>query len=186
MKPWQSGQIQGIVRFRDRVWNVCSRATDASVDEETNRLLHKTVKKLTHDYEALSFNTAISALMVLTNHLGALAEVPKAAAETLALLIAPMAPHLGEELWKSFGHPASLAYAAWPSYDEALTVDDVIELPVQVNGKVRGRVMLSRTASEADAKTAAMGAEGVPLFTDGKTVKKFIYVPGKIVNLVVG
>ncbi|MBL8741224.1 MAG: leucine--tRNA ligase, partial [Myxococcales bacterium] len=108
VKPWQSGQIQGIVRFRDRVWNVCSRATDVAVDSETNRLVHKTTKKLTHDYEALSFNTAISALMVLTNHLGSLPEVPKAAAETLALLISPMAPHLGEEIWSHLGHPTTL------------------------------------------------------------------------------
>jgi leucyl-tRNA synthetase len=186
VKPWQSGQIQGIVRFRDRVWNVCSRAENVPVDEETNRLVHKTIKKLTHDYEALSFNTAISALMVLTNHLGSLPAVPKAAAETLALLISPMAPHLGEEVWKDLGHTGSLAYATWPAFDDALTIDDVIELPVQVNGKVRGRVTLSRSASEADAKAAAMGADGVPLFTEGKTVKKFIYVPGKIVNLVVG
>ena len=124
--------------------------------------------------------------MVLTNHLGALPAVPKAAAETLALLISPMAPHLGEEVWKDLGHTGSLAYEGWPSYDDALTIDDVIELPVQVNGKVRGRVTLSRNASEADAKAAALGADGVSLFIEGKTVKKFIYVPGKIVNLVVG
>jgi leucyl-tRNA synthetase len=124
--------------------------------------------------------------MVFTNHLQGLAAVPKEALSALTLLISPFAPHLGEELWQRLGHEKSLAYAPWPSYDEALCVDDVIETAVQINGKVRGRVMLPRTATEEDARAAALSAEGVAAYTAGKSIKKFIYVPGKIINVVVG
>jgi leucyl-tRNA synthetase len=190
VKPWQSSQIQGVVRFRDRLWALCHKPLVAEIDAETKKLLHKTIKKVTSDIEALAFNTAISAMMVLVNHLTGAEKVPREAAEALALLVSPFAPHLGEELWKELGHGAdcggTLAYVAWPTYDEALCIDDVIELPVQVNGKVRGRVSLARNASEEDAKKAALAAEGVGAFVEGKQVKKFIYVAGKIANLVVG
>jgi leucyl-tRNA synthetase len=186
VKPWQSSQIQGVVRFRDRVWAACTKPVAEASDDETRRLVHRTIQKVTSDVDALSFNTAISAMMVLTNHLTGLAEIPREAAESLTLLLAPFAPHLAEELWKRLGHGESLAHHAWPSFDPALCVDDVVELAVQVNGKVRGRVRLARDASEADARAAALAAEGVAAFTDGKTVKKFVYVPARIVNLVVG
>jgi leucyl-tRNA synthetase len=186
VKPWQSSQIQGVVRFRDRVWAACTKPVVEASDDETRRLVHRTIQKVTSDVEALSFNTAISAMMVLTNHLTGLPAIPREAAEALTLLLAPFAPHLCEELWKRLGHDESLAHHAWPSFDPALCVDDVVELAVQVNGKVRGRVRLARDASEADAKAAALAAEGVAAFTDGKSVKKFVYVPARIVNLVVG
>ncbi len=134
----------------------------------------------------MSFNTAISALMVLANHLTSLAAPPLEAMHALALLVSPFAPHLGEELWRLQGHESSLAHGPWPTWDEALCVDDEVEMAVQVNGKVRGRVTLPRAASEDVARTAALGAEGVGAYTSGKQVKKFIYVPGKIINLVVG
>ena len=149
VKPWQSAQIQGIVRFRDRIWALAQRAPGAAMDEATRRLLHKTIKKVSGDIEALSFNTAISAMMVLVNHLGSLEAPPLEAMRALALLLSPFAPHLGEELWRLQGHPRSLAHEAWPTWDEALCVDDEIEVAVQVNGKVRGRVTLARTASGA-------------------------------------
>jgi leucyl-tRNA synthetase len=156
------------------------------MDEVTRRLLHKTIKKVSHDYEAMAFNTAISAMMVLANHLGALPAVPREALAALTLLVAPLAPHLGEELWRLQGHPESLALGPWPTWDEALCIDDLIEMAVQVNGKVRGRVTLPRAASEDEARAAALAADGVGAHTAGKQVKKFIYVPGKIINLVVG
>ena len=104
----------------------------------------------------------------------------------LTLLVSPFTPHLGEDLWRGLGHDTSLAYEPWPTWDEALCVDDVIEVAVQVNGKVRGRVTLGRAASEDEARAAALAADGVGAYTAGKSVKKFIYVPGKIINLVVG
>ncbi|UQA61135.1 leucine--tRNA ligase [Polyangium aurulentum] len=186
VKPWQSAQIQGVVRFRDRLFSILTRPHAAAMDDATRRLLHKTIKKVTEDIEALSFNTAISAMMVLLNHLGSMPEPPREAALALTLLVSPLAPHVAEELWKLAGHDRSLALEAWPSFDPALCVDDVIEMAVQVNGKVRGRVVLPRAASEDDAKKAALEADGVGSYTSGKTLKKFIYVPGKIINLVVG
>jgi leucyl-tRNA synthetase len=186
VKPWQSGQINGVVRFRDRVFAVCTtKARGGALDDATRRLLHRTVKKVTSDVEGLSFNTAISAMMVLANHLHGLEQVPEEAARTLALLVSPFAPHLGEEVWRRLGNEESLAYAPWPTWDEALCVDDTVEIGVQVNGKVRGRVTVARAAAEADARALAEKAEGVSAFLDGKTVKKFVYVPGRIISFVV-
>ena len=186
VKPWQSGQIQGVVRFRDRVFATCTRPLSDEADEATRRLLHKTIKKVTGDVEGMAFNTAISAMMVLVNHLAAQPSPPREAVLALILLVSPFAPHLGEELWRLTGHEESLAYEPWPTYDEALTVDDVVEVPVQINGKVRGRVMLAKAASEGDARAAALAVDSVAGALGGKQVKKFIYVPGKIVNIVVG
>jgi leucyl-tRNA synthetase len=186
VKPWQSAQIQGIVRFRDKIFALGLRPAAEGVDEATRRLLHKTIKKVTQDIEAMSFNTAVSAMMVFANHLADLPAVPRPALLGLVQLLAPFAPHLAEELWRNCGNAASLAREPWPSFDDALCIDDVVEMAVQVNGKVRGRVVLPRAASEADARAAALAADGVGAHTAGKQVKKFIYVPGKIINLVVG
>ncbi len=185
VKPWQMAQISGVVRFRDRIWALLHKPIEDTIDDETKRLVHKTIKKVTSDIQAMSFNTAISAMMVLVNHFGEHKTTPREALTALSQLVAPFAPHLGEELWRRLGHEKSLAYEPWPAHDEALCVDDQIEMAVQVNGKVRGRVTLARAASEADARAAALAAEGVGVYTDGKTIKKFIYVPGKIINLVV-
>ncbi len=186
VKPWQMAQISGVVRFRDRLWALIHKPLEDAIDDETRRLLHKTIKKVTSDIQSMSFNTAISAMMVLVNHFGEHKTIPREAITALTQLVAPFAPHLGEELWRRLGHEKSLAYAPWPMHDEALCVDDQIEMAVQVNGKVRGRVTLAHNASEADAREAARTADGVSAYTEGKTIKKFIYVPGKIINLVVG
>lgn len=186
VKPWQTAQIQGIVRFRDRVWSLGQRPLTAAVDEATRRVVHRTIKKVTGDIDAMSFNTAISAMMILTNHLMDHKEMPREALSALALLISPFAPHMGEELWKRLGNTASLARAPWPTWDEALCKDDVIELPIQINGKVRGRVSAPAGAGEDVVKGLALAAEGIPAAIGGKAIKKFIYVPGKIVNIVIG
>jgi len=186
VKPWQSSQIQGVVRFRDRLYSILTRPLTDTIDDATRRLLHRTIKKVGEDISNLSFNTAISAMMVLLNHLASFKEVPREAAQGLALVVSPFAPHVAEEIWHLWGHEKSISLENWPSFDPALCVDDVIEMAVQVNGKVRGRVTLPVKASEDEAREAALAAEGVASFTTGKTIKKFIYVPGKIVNLVVG
>jgi leucyl-tRNA synthetase len=185
VKPWQSAQIQGVVRFRDRVYAVCTRPLVDAMGDETRRLMHKTIQKVGHDIEALAFNTAISAMMVYTNHLSSLPELPREAAEALVLLISPFAPHLAEELWSKLGHTESLALHPWPSFDAALTIDDEIELPVQVNGKVRDKLRMAREASEAQVREAALAADGVKAFVGDKPLKKLVYVPGRIVNIVV-
>jgi leucyl-tRNA synthetase len=188
VKPWQTSGIEGVRRFLDRVWNVTtgpSTPDPAAYDVATRRLVHKTLKKVTDDIVGLRFNTAISAMMILVRHLGTLDEVPLDALRTLALILSPFAPHLGEELWQRLGGTSSLAAVPWPEFDPALVKDDVVEIGVQVNGKLRGTITLPVDADEATAKAAALAEERVRLHVDGKTVKKFIYVKGKIVSFIV-
>ncbi len=188
MKPWQTSGLEGARRFLDRVWNVCTGALgdDASAyDDATRRLVHKTVKKVGDDIRAMHFNTAISAMMILVRHLGALPVVPREAARTFALLVSPFAPHLGEEIWERLGARDSLALEAWPSFDPLLVKDDVVEIGVQVNGKLRGVIQLAVSADEATARAAALGEPNVAAHVAGKTVKKVVYVPGKILNFIV-
>ena len=185
-KPWQTNGVIGVRRFLDRVYATCALATeDRPIDDETNRLLHKTIQKVGADIDGLRFNTAISAMMILVNRFAELDVVPKKAAETLVQLVAPFAPHLGEELWEKLGHTESLSTAPWPAFDPALVVDDEVEIGVQVNGKVRSRVKLRKDASEADARAAIAQDTAIVSHTKGKTEKKFLYVPGKIINIVV-
>jgi len=184
VKPWQTSQIQGVVRFRDRLFKVVTRGVVDGIDDETNKLVHKTIKKVTEDIDAMRFNTALAAMMELTNHVNGLKETPKLAAEALTLLVSPFAPHLGEELWKRLGNDETLAYHPWPEFDEALCVDDTIEMGVQVNGKTRGTVTLPKDADADTAKALAMEVHNVAKNLEGKDIKKFIYVPGRIINFV--
>jgi leucyl-tRNA synthetase len=190
VKPWQSSQIQGVRRFRDRLYATGSRPLSDAVDESTRRLLHQTAKRVTRDVEALRFNTAISGMMGLLNHLSDLPDpLPREAVRTLILLVSPFAPHVAEELWQTGGHDVertgTLAYQAWPTWDEALCQEDTVKIAVQVNGRVRGHVVLPHTASAEAARRAALGTDGVAPHVAGRTVRKFVYVPGKIVNVVV-
>ena len=144
------GRSQGVVRFRDKLWALGQRPAADAMDEATRRLLHRTIKKVTGDLEGMAFNTAISAMMVLANHLAGLDAVPREALSALTLLVSPYhPPTLGVEEPSGHlqGHTESLAHEPWPTWDEALCVDDLIEMAVQVNGKVRGRVTLPRAAS---------------------------------------
>ena len=196
VKPWQTEQIAGVVRFRDRVYQLATKLADAKakgeppaeMSEETTRLMHQTIKKVTTDVETLGFNTAISAMMVFSNHLREVSKegVPEEALTKLTLCLSPFAPHLCEEVWSLLGHDDTLAYESWPTYDEALCEETTVTMGVQVNGKVRGEIQLPKDADEAMAKELALANDKVQKFTDGKEIKKFIYVPGRIVNVVVG
>jgi leucyl-tRNA synthetase len=188
MKPWQTSGIEGVRRFLDRVWNVGTGELSkdpAAYDDATRRLVHKTVKKVGDDIQAMRFNTAISAMMILVRHLGGLTAIPYEAVRSLVLLVSPFAPHLGEELWQRLGNSASLAYAPWPSYDPELVKDDVVEIGVQVNGKLRGTIRIGVTASADEATAAAMKEPNVAAHVTGKNVKKVVYVAGKILNFIV-
>jgi len=185
VKPWQTEQIAGVVRFQKRVYNLAGKVSaGAAMDEATERIMHQTIKKVTLDTDAMSFNTAISQLMIFSNHLAALKELPEEPVRNLALLLSPMAPHLGEEVWQILGSEDSLSYAPWPAYDEALCVESTVEMAVQVNGKVRATLQLPKDAEEAEAKELAFANDKVAKFIDGKDIKKFIYVPGRIINIV--
>jgi leucyl-tRNA synthetase len=187
-KPWQMNGVEGVRRFLDRVYAIATGATGPltrdAADEETERLVHKTIAKVTQDIAAMRFNTAISSMMILSKHLGALPAVPHASVEALVLLLSPFAPHLGEELWQHLGHSESLAYAPWPTFDPARIVDSSVEIAVQVNGKVRGAILLAKDATEASARALGEADPKVQAFLAGKSIKKVIYVPGRILNFI--
>jgi len=188
VKPWQTNQVSGVVRFQTKVYNIVKDAAASDVnemDEETTKVLHKTMKKVTEDMEAMSFNTAISAMMVLANHLQSLkGSVPREAAEKLALMISPIAPHLGEECWSMLGGQKSLAYEPWVEYDEELCIDNTVKMGVQVNGKVRGEIEISKDADQDVAMAEAMKQSRVESQLEGKEIKKIIFVAGRILNIV--
>ena len=188
VKPWQTNQVSGVVRFQTKVYNIVKDAAASDVnemDEETTKVLHKTMKKVTEDMEAMSFNTAISAMMVLANHLQSLkGNVPREAAEKLALMISPIAPHLGEECWSMLGGQKSLAYEPWVEYDEELCIDNTVKMGVQVNGKVRGEIEISKDADQDVAMAEAMKQSRVESQLEGKEIKKIIFVAGRILNIV--
>jgi len=186
VKPWQTAGIQGVRRFLDRVWRVCQSPTvPGSGDDATRRLLHKTIKKVGDDIEALRFNTAVSALMILTNHLAALGSIPLDAKRDLILLLSPFAPHIAEELWSRAGYQPSVGDQTWPSYDPDLVRDETVEIGVQINGKVRGRITVARDASEQEALALATSDANVAAHLSGKEIRKVIYKPAAILNIIV-
>ncbi len=185
-KPWQTSGIQGVRRFLDRVHSLGLRQlSEGPMDDETARLVHRTIKKVGEDIEGLRFNTAVSSMMILSNHLAGIKQPPREAFEQLLLCLSPFAPHLVEELWFALGHTSSIAGVPWPEFHAALCEDELVELAVQVNGRVRGRVKVSRDASNADVEKAALADSGVQRFIGTRSVKKTIYVPGKILNLII-
>src|SRR5262249_25466546 len=168
VKPWNMSSIKGVSGFLNRVWRLLVDETaetparnasmqDVEPDAETLKLLHKTIKKVTEDTEGLRFNTAISAMMVFSNHLTKEDPVrPVKVLEPFVLLLAPYAPHIAEELWQVLGHQTSLAYEPWPAFDPALVRDDEIEIPVQINGKLKAKLMVPTDADAAALEKIAL------------------------------
>jgi leucyl-tRNA synthetase len=196
--PWNSRGIEGVNRFLQRVWAVVrepNRRDAPPLTEEgardLRRQVHKTVRQVTGDFERFAFNTALARLMELTNALmkssaGGLADAYREAQRVLVSLLAPMAPHMAEELWEALGETESVHLAPWPAYDEALARDDVITLVVQVNGKVRDKLEAPAGIDEAAAREIALASERVRQALQDKAIRKAIYVPGRLLNLVVG
>ncbi|MET0144210.1 MAG: leucine--tRNA ligase [Ilumatobacteraceae bacterium] len=192
-RPWETRDVVGMYRFLQRLWrNVVDEATgepvvtDEKSDADTTRLLHRTVHVVRAEIEALRLNTAIAKLIELNNHLTrAGGPIGRDVAEPLVLMLAPFAPHVGEELWSRLGHAGGVAYAPFPVADPALLVDDTVEYPVQVNGKVRSRVTVAADAPSDDIEAAALADPKVRAAIDGATPKKVIVVPGRMVNVVV-
>ncbi len=192
MKPWNTKGIEGIARFLRKVWRLVvgedgtpRPEAEASLDPESERILHATIKKVTEDYETLGFNTAISQMMICVNQLAKVETLPATAVETVLKLIAPLAPHLAEELWSRLGHEPSIAESGWPVFDPAKLEDESIKIIFQVNGKYRGDARLPADVSESAAIEAAKANERVRNFIGDRPVRREIYVPGKIVNIVV-
>jgi len=153
--------------------------------KEELSVLHRTIRKVGEDTEATKFNTAIAAMMELVNEMYKWDSVPREIIPTCSLLLAPYAPHIAEELWELAGNPESLAHEAWPSYDESYLVQDMITIVVQVNGKVRAKLDVSSTAGQSEVERMALTEDNVTKWLEGKAPKKVIYVPGKLVSVVV-
>jgi leucyl-tRNA synthetase len=190
-KPWATNGIDGVRRFLERVWRmVCNDqgeviATDDALPADLEKLLHKTIKKVSEDIESLSFNTAISAMMILVNEFYKFEAKPKSALKILAQLVMPLAPHIAEEIWEKLGGEGFVSLAPWPTYNPELVTDDIVTTAVQVLGKTRGTVDLALTTSEADAVKMALELATVKSAVGDKKVDKVIYKPGKILNLIV-
>ena len=191
-KPWSTKGVEGVSRFLDRVWRLVTdeegrtTVTDDKPSPESTRVLHQTIQKVTEDLEGLRFNTAIAQMMVFTNEVTPLARRPRALIEPFVLILSPFAPHLAEELWQRLGHGESLAYEPWPAFDPSLTRTETVTVAVQVNGKLRATVELPRGADQATAQAAALSDERVRRHIDGQALRKAIYVPDKLINLVLG
>ena len=170
---------------RQRLAPLLDYLRDVAPDAAQNRMLHKTIKAVTQDCQTLSFNTAIARMMEFTNFFLKAEQRPRAAMEKLVLLLSPLAPHMAEELWQALGHDQTLAYEPWPTFDEAALREDTVEVPVQINGKLRGRVQVPTEADKAALESAARGDAKIAELLAGKTVLKAIVVPGRMVNFVV-
>jgi leucyl-tRNA synthetase len=197
VKPWSMKGVEGVSKFLGRAWRMIvdheadevaldSRVRDVEPTLEQARIVARTVAGVTADLEAMRFNTAISKLMEFVNFFTGQEIRPRSAMETFVLLLSPMAPHLGEELWQLLGHDESLAYHPWPAYDPALLKDDEVEIPVQINGKLRSRITVPADADPSATEAAARADARIAELIDGKTIRKTIVRPGKLVNFVLG
>ena len=189
VKPWNTKGVEGVFRFLKRACKFVSEANIAErpLEKAESKAVNALVKKVGEDLETMNFNTAIAAMMSFLNEFPASVDkgLPREVAEKFTLCLSPFAPHLGEELWEALGHSGSLAYEPWPSYDAAALVEDEIEIPVQVLGKLRGRVKVPTGADAAAMRAAAEADETIRKYLDGKTIVKVIAVPGRLVNFVV-
>ncbi|MBT6582414.1 MAG: leucine--tRNA ligase [Bacteroidetes Order II. Incertae sedis bacterium] len=192
-KPWNTRDIVGVNRFLRRVWrnfiqddtDVILVSDDPATDEQM-RLLHKMIARMTSDMERMSFNTAIAALIEFLSGIVSLDTIPRSLAEPFILMLAPLAPHISEEIWQRMGHEESLAYAEWPEVDEKWLVQDMLKLVVQVNGKVRGTIEVPADTSKEAIIEAGRTNEKVIRHLEGKEIRREIYVPGRLINIVVG
>ena len=185
--PWSEEGVNGIKKYLDRVWRLQEILVDGDeYSEDMEILMNQTIKKVSDDIEAMKFNTAISQLMILLNEFNKKGSVNKKELETYLILLTPFAPHISEEMWSKLGNTNEISISnIWPSYDESKLQGDTIEVPVQVNGKVRGKITVSQDASKEEIIEAAQEESNVKEFISGKEVVKVIYVPGKILNIVV-
>jgi leucyl-tRNA synthetase len=188
--------VNGVFGFLNRVWRLIideraegMQLNPAIVDRpptaEENRVLHQTIGIVTDHIRTLAFNTAISRMMEFTNYFTAASQRPRSVMEQFVLLLSPFAPHIAEELWQALGHPQSLAHEPWPEFNPELAKEDTIEVPVQINGKLRGKITVSADADTAALEAAARAEPRIAELLAGKHIVKVIAVPGRLVNFVV-
>jgi leucyl-tRNA synthetase len=193
-KPWNTRDVPGLSKLCQRTWRLVvdestgklsPALTEEAPDTATLRALHKLIKRVTEDIEQLKFNTAIAAIFDFVNFMTPRRQRPRAVIEPFVLVLSPFAPHLAEELWRRLGRDKTLAYDPWPTHDEKLARDEEVEIGVQINGKVRARVMVAADADEETIRTAALAEGKVAAAIAGKTIRKLIVVKGRLVNIVV-
>jgi leucyl-tRNA synthetase len=201
MKPWSMRGVEGVSRFLARVWRLMmeenqagewelsARIQEIAADKSQLKLVHATIKKVTEDIESLSFNTAISQMMVFVNGFTNAERIPLTAMRVLLVLLNPFAPHLTSELWEKLGakfrvEPTAITQQPWPSFDEALLVEEEVEIVVQINGKMRARLKVATDASQETLKTAALALPKIAEAIAGKEIRKVVIVPNKLVNIV--
>ncbi|MFE4353205.1 leucine--tRNA ligase [Peribacillus butanolivorans] len=189
---WSTNGLDGSRRFLDRIWRllisedgtITDKMADTDDSGKLEKVYHQTVKKVTENYEELKFNTAISQLMVFINDAYKADSLPKVYIEGFVKLLAPVAPHIAEELWSKLGHSESITYGTWPAFDEAKLVDNEVEIVIQINGKVKAKLMVPTDTTKEKLEEIAMGDDSIKEQIDGKTIRKVIAVPGKLVNIV--
>ena len=187
-KPWSTKGLQGCSRFAEKVWRLFSNTdkySEKSNSDETTRLLHQTISKVTNDLDNMRFNTAISQMMIFSNHLQTLDHINKDTLKTFILLINPFMPHMAEEINEYMKAYESLSYAKWPDYNEDLAKEDLITVAIQVNGKLRGNIEVPHDIDDKTLKSNASDITSVNKYLEGKEIVKKIVVPGRLVNFVV-
>ena len=186
-KPWSNQGVEGAKRFLSRVWNFFT--DDSKINDskyaELEKIYNVTIRKVTNDFEQLAFNTAISQMMIFVNAVYKADSCPKEFAEGFIRVLSPIAPHICEEIWEMFGHTETIAFESWPTYDEAKCVDDEIEIAVQINGKVREKLVIPAETTQEEALAAAKALEKIAEAINGMTIVKELYVKGRLVNIVV-
>ena len=184
--PWSQQGLKGCYKFIERVWNLQSILTDEKgLSSDLEKSVHKTIKKVSEDFERMKFNTAIAAMMSLVNEFTKKGSVTTGEYLTLITLLNPVAPHITEELWEKYGDGGFLSVHEWPKYDDEKTVDDEVEIVVQINGKIKDKIMIAAGLDKEGTLNAAMNSDKIKSLIDGKTVIKTIAVPNKLVNIVV-
>ena len=184
--PWSDKGLKGCYKFLERVWNLQDMLTDSEeISKDLEKAVHKAIMKVSDDYEKMKYNTAIATLMSLVNDFYKKGSVTKGEYRILIMLLNPTAPHITEELWEKYGNTPLLALTKWPSYDKSKTVDDEIEIVVQINGKIKDKITVAKDISKEELENSARQAERVKESLQGKEVIKVICVPGKLVNIVV-
>ena len=185
--PWSTNGLDGARKWLDRVYRLFieqDKLSDQN-DGTLDKIYHRTVKKVTDDYNTLGFNTAISQMMIFINEAYKSETIYRPYAESLIKMLSCIAPHICEEMWQKLGHTESITYAAWPTYDEKMLVDDEVEIAIQVNGKLRAKMTIAKDEDDEKVKADALAQENVKAHIEGKNIVKVIVVKNKIVNVVI-
>jgi len=192
-KPWNTRDVPGLHKLCQRIWRLIvdeqtnklsSTISDDQPNDQTLRMLHKTIKRITEDLEQLKFNTAIAAIFDFVNYMTPLKNRPRSVMELFVKVVAPFAPHLGEELWRRLDHDQTITFEDWPAFDEALTQDETIEIAVQICGKIKTRITVPADTDEKALESIALADDRIIAATKNKTIRKVIIVKGRLVNIV--